>query len=85
MTDHALSKTVAEDMKPTVGAAVQEHLGAFSTGAPAATIGAPSGGGSQRSPILAMFLNPDTMRQTMIANVVLSKPPCLEKRRRKNS
>jgi hypothetical protein len=85
MTDHALSKTVAQDMKSTVGAAVQDHLGAFSTGSPAATVGAAAVGQAQPISVVAMFLNPETMRQTMIANIVLSKPPCLEKWRRKNA
>jgi hypothetical protein len=81
MVDHTLAKTVAQDMKQTVGAAVQEHLGAFSTGAAPAAPGLVEFGRSSADTVAGMFRNPETLRQTMLANIVLSKPIALAKRK----
>lgn len=80
MVDHTLAKTVARDMQPTVGAAVQEHLGAFSTGMAPPAPGSAVSGRTTAETVVGLFSNPEMLRQTMLANIVLSKPLALSKR-----
>jgi hypothetical protein len=89
LVDTSLSKTVARDMQPQVSASVQAHLGAFSgdsatrsgTGSNVAPVLSPSAAVSQSAQsLIQLFRDPVTLRQSMIVNLVLTKPVAMTRR-----
>jgi len=87
LVDNSLSQTVARDMQPQVAAAVQTHLGAFTAesqmrqgSAPGESTATGAGAATSAQSLVHLFRNPGTLRQSMMVNLVLSKPAALASR-----
>jgi len=85
LVDHALSQTVSRDMQPQVSSSVQSHLGSFTAerqsphgSAPADS--SPAGSATSAQSVVRLFRNPATLRQSMMVNLILSKPVSLASR-----
>lgn len=85
LVDTSLSQTVARDMQPQVSAAVQSHLGSFTADRQSQQGSAPAeptstGTATSAQSLVRLFRNPGTLRQSMMVNLVLSKPVSLASR-----